>query len=162
MRMALLLLILCGASASAQEQERKLVDRLLKPDTTLQFSGQQKKYTALAETRARKASTRAFYVSEKKLVKNFAGERRFATTSFATEALNLKSANLPAPTPTKGYGQFGAITTKSSNDTRRESKTRDYAGTRSFTGRGKSQKSLSAQSHPLTIDEVRELLNKNK
>ena len=31
-----------------------------------------------------------------------------------------------------------------------------------FLGQGKSQKALHAQDRPLTIDEVRELLNKNK
>ena len=39
---------------------------------------------------------------------------------------------------------------------------RDYAGTRTFLDKGKSQKILSAQSKPLTIEEVRELLNKSK
>jgi len=40
--------------------------------------------------------------------------------------------------------------------------TRDFAGNRPFLGQGKSQKALHAQDRPLTIDEVRELLNKNK
>jgi hypothetical protein len=38
----------------------------------------------------------------------------------------------------------------------------DYPGTRPFLAHGKSQKALSAQDRALTIDEVRELLNKNK
>jgi len=39
---------------------------------------------------------------------------------------------------------------------------REYAGNRPFLDKGKSQKSLSAQNKPLTIEQVRELLNKNK
>jgi len=39
---------------------------------------------------------------------------------------------------------------------------RDYAGIRPFLDQGKSQKSLSAQNKQLTIEQVRELLNKNK
>ena len=37
-----------------------------------------------------------------------------------------------------------------------------FAGNRPFLGRGKSQKALNAQDTPLTIEQVRELLNKNK
>ena len=39
---------------------------------------------------------------------------------------------------------------------------RVYPGNRPFLGEGKSQKSLNQQNAPLTIDQVRELLNKNK
>lgn len=39
---------------------------------------------------------------------------------------------------------------------------RKFTDQRSFRGRGKSQKSLDRQNPPLTIDQVRELLNKNK
>jgi hypothetical protein len=39
---------------------------------------------------------------------------------------------------------------------------REYAGTRPFLDKGKSQKSLQAQNKPLTIEQVRELLNKSK
>ena len=38
----------------------------------------------------------------------------------------------------------------------------EFSGTRPFLVRGKSQKALSQQDRPLSIDEVRELLNKNK
>lgn len=40
--------------------------------------------------------------------------------------------------------------------------TSGYAGERSFVARGKSQKSLDAQRHEMSIDEVRDLLNRNK
>src|SRR6266540_4086939 len=40
--------------------------------------------------------------------------------------------------------------------------TRAYAENRPFLDEGKSQKSLNRQNAPLTIEQVRELLNKNK
>ena len=40
--------------------------------------------------------------------------------------------------------------------------TRTFAGQRPFQEDGKSQKSLDRQNPPLTIEQVRELLNKNK
>ena len=39
---------------------------------------------------------------------------------------------------------------------------REFPGTRPFLVRGKSQKALQAHNRPLTIEEVRELLNKSK
>lgn len=39
---------------------------------------------------------------------------------------------------------------------------RTYAENRPFLDEGKSQKSLNQQNAPLTIEQVRELLNKNK
>ena len=38
----------------------------------------------------------------------------------------------------------------------------DFADQRHFTDRGKRQESLDRQNPPMTIDQVRELLNKNK
>ncbi|HEX8077487.1 MAG TPA: hypothetical protein VF511_06700, partial [Chthoniobacterales bacterium] len=39
---------------------------------------------------------------------------------------------------------------------------REYSGSRPFLDKGKSQKSLQVQNPPLTIEQVRELLNKSK
>lgn len=50
----------------AQEQERKLVDRLLSPDAKLSSSEQNKKFEGGADAApARSFSTKSFYVSEK-------------------------------------------------------------------------------------------------
>ncbi len=161
MRMALLLIFL-SASAYGQEQERKLADRLLQPDTTLHFNVSKKSYDTVAATQMRKADTRAFYVSEKKLVKKIAGERKFASTSFLTKTVQPKTASLPAAPTTAGFQQVRSVASNASSDANRKSDVRSYAGARPFLGRGKSQKSLDVKGHPLTIDEVRELLNKNK
>ena len=47
-------------------------------------------------------------------------------------------------------------------DANRVVASRDFADRRQFTAQGKSQKSLDRQNPPMTIDQVRELLNKNK
>jgi hypothetical protein len=39
---------------------------------------------------------------------------------------------------------------------------RSFAGNRPFLDKGKSQKALDRKNPPLTIEQVRELLNKNK
>jgi hypothetical protein len=42
------------------------------------------------------------------------------------------------------------------------SPTRDFGGSRPFLAEGKSQKALRTKNKPLTIEQVRELLNKSK
>ena len=60
------------ATASyAQEQERKLVDRLLSPNTKLANPDQNKKFAGGSEAPTRSAATKSFYVSEKNLSKTF-------------------------------------------------------------------------------------------
>ena len=131
----------------AQEQERKLVDRLLSPDTKLSNSDQNKKFNGGTEAPTRSASTKTFYVSEKKL----------SSRSYTT-----KLAPLPAVPPMKGFEAKKARGVSTNAYSAKKYATRDFAGNRPFLGQGKSQKALHAQDRPLTIDEVRELLNKNK
>jgi hypothetical protein len=51
---------------------------------------------------------------------------------------------------------------RTAHDSNRIAQSGEFAGERPFLDKGKSQKSLSQPSKPMTIDEVRELLNKNK
>src|SRR6478672_13004443 len=86
MRLSLLgLAFLALAAASyAQEQERKLVDRLLTPNTKLANPDQNKKFAGGSEAPTRSAATKSFYVSEKNLSKTFVADRSAPTTSFRT------------------------------------------------------------------------------
>jgi hypothetical protein len=163
----LLLAVLC--SASAQDQEKKLVDRLLKPDMTLQNDAQNKKFTGDGSASINKrANAGTFYVHRKPRSKNFPGTRDFSTTHFyaqtyhggrtAYEASSQQTlANSKAP-----YANQTARGVRDAPQSRQEVASRAYAGTRPFLDQGKSQKSLNRQNEPLTIDQVRELLNKNK
>ena len=147
----------------AQEQERKLVDRLLSPDQKLSNSDQNKKFSGGADAApARSVSTKTFYVSEKKLSKTFVADRQAPTSTFNTRSYTTKSATLPASPPMKGSETKKAADVSTNTYHTKKYATRDFAGNRPFLGEGKSQKALHQQDRPLTIDEVRELLNKNK
>jgi hypothetical protein len=146
----------------AQEQERKLVDRLLSPDTKLSNSDQNKKFNGGTEASTRSASTKTFYVSEKKLTKTFVADRQAPTSTFSTRNYTTKSATVPTSPPMKGFETKKARDVSANAYPAKKYATRDFAGNRPFLGEGKSQKALHAQDRPLTIDEVRELLNKNK
>jgi len=146
----------------AQEQERKLVDRLLSPDTKLSNSDQNKKFNGGTEAPTRSASTKTFYVSEKKLTKTFVSDRQAPTSTFSTRSYTTKSATVPTAPPMKGFETKKARGVSTNAYSTKKYATRDFAGNRPVLGQGKSQKALHAQDRPLTIDEVRELLNKNK
>jgi hypothetical protein len=146
----------------AQEQERKLVDRLLSPNTKLSNSDQNKKFNGGTGAPTRSASTKTFYISEKKLTKNFVADRQAPTSTFNTRGYTTKSATLPTAPPMKGFETKKALDVSTNAYSTKKYATRDFAGNRPFLGQGKSQKALHQQDRPLTIDEVRELLNKNK
>ena len=164
MRLSLLVLaFLALATVSyAQEQERKLVDRLLSPNTKLANSDQNKKFTGGLEAPTRSAATKSFYISEKKLSKTFVADRSAQTTSFRTRKYSTQAAVVQTLPPTRSYQTKQAGDISPSAYSTKKYATRDFAGNRPFLGQGKSQKALHAQDRALTIDEVRELLNKNK
>src|SRR5437660_1129483 len=159
MRLSLLVLaFLALATVSyAQEQERKLVDRLLSPNTKLANSDQNKKFTGGLEAPTRSAATKFFYISEKKLNKTFVADRSAPTTSFRTRNYSTQAAVVPTLAPTRSYQTKQARDISPSAYSTNKYATRDCAGSRSFLGQGKSQKALHAQDRALTIDEVREL-----
>jgi hypothetical protein len=147
----------------AQEQERKLVDRLLSPDTKLANSDQNKKFSGGVESPTRSAATKSFSVPEKNLAKNFvAADRSASATSFRTHGYSTNPASLPTLQPAKSYQTKRAGGISAGAYSTKHYATRDFAGNRPFLAQGKSQKSLHAHDQPLTIDEVRQLLNKNK
>jgi hypothetical protein len=156
----------------AQEQERKLIDRVLKPNTSLANSAQNKKFnnTRLASF-DKPIKTRAFSSTPKTVARTFPEERAFTPQQFAARhfragdsAANisprsqLKNSDTLVATPAASTGTRVAPESTTTATTR----VREYAGNRPFLDQGKSQKSLSAQNKPLTIEQVRELLNKSK
>src|SRR5436309_9305329 len=159
----LVLAFLTLATASyAQEQERKLVDRLLSPNMKLANSDRDKKFTGGSEAPTRSAATKSFYVSEKNLSKTFVADRNAATTSFRTRNYSTQSATVPTLPPVRSYQTKRTREAPPSAYSTKKYATRNFAGKRPFLGQGKSQKALHAQDRQLTIDDVRELLNKNK
>ncbi|MEY2542895.1 MAG: hypothetical protein QOE81_356 [Verrucomicrobiota bacterium] len=162
-----LLLLLIPARAQAQEQENKLVNRLLRPDTTLQNDAQKKKFVAAGAPLDRHATVAKFNWQEKTTTKKFSNTREFSSQPYRSSSFHSvkDSADLSTKSVHKTDVAFG---TQTANGVRpiadRDKKIdgHEFAQNRTFLGKGKSQKALSQQSRPMTIDEVRELLNKNK
>ncbi len=167
--LALSISFLAGLSClRAQDQERKLVDRLLRPDMTLQSNEQKKKFIADGTSINQKATVGTFYVEKKSRSKTFSGTRELSTQQFysrpyhgsrrASEFSSLQAIGNPHRT----YPTQTARGPRDAPQSDKKVPSRVYAENRPFLDQGKSQKSLNRQNAPLTIDQVRELLNKNK
>lgn len=152
----------------AQDQERKLVDRLLRPDMTLQNSEQKKKFIADGASINKTARVGTFYVEKKQNSKAFSGTREFPTRAAQSRQFH-GSRSAFENSSQQGVGNwqraYPTQTARGSRNAPQSDKkvaSRTYAENRPFLDQGKSQKSLNRQNKPLTIDQVRELLNKNK
>jgi hypothetical protein len=153
----------------AQDQEKKLVDRLLKPDMALQNDAQNKKFIGDGSASINKrANVGAFYVHQKPRSKNFPGTRDFSTTQFYSQTYRggrTASEASSQQTLANSKAAYGSQTARGVRDAPQSGKkvaSRAYAGNRPFLNEGTNQKSLNRQNEPLTIEQVRELLNKNK
>ncbi len=161
--------LLAGISAtSAQEQEGKLVDCILRPNLSLVNSAQNKQFVATGTSVTKRAPSKSFYTPDKSFAKSFAAERAFSPKQFAARHFRAgdATANISArPQLTKTdtvYVASAAYGTRVAPEDGSSLAVAPFAGGRPFLGRGKSQKALSARDTPLTIEQVRELLNKNK
>jgi hypothetical protein len=162
------LLLAASCCLRAQDQERKLVDRLLRPDMSLQSSEQKKKFIADGTSINKKARVGTFYVEQKSKSKTFLGTRELSTQQFNSRPFHgSRSAFQNSSQQSVGNSRL-AYPTQSARGPRDASQSDKkvaspaYAENRPFLDQGKSQKSLNRQNAPLTIDQVRELLNKNK
>ena len=169
MPVALLTLLISVSTAFAQKQETKLIDRLLRPNTALANPAQDKKFAARGATSFdKRAPSRSFYSREKTLAKPFPGERAFTSQQFAARHFRIGDSTANIATRTELTKNDRIISTPAAPgirvapDSTVSSPVREFADNRPFLGRGKSQKALQAQNRPLTIEQVRELLNKSK
>ena len=165
----LLGLILFLPVARGQEQERKLVDRLLEPNMELQNPVQNKKFVAdHGGAIEKRASVGAFYVQKKNNAKSFTDVRDVPGREFhAQNFRGTKDAASARPqreivNANRAVPASNARDVRAARDSNKTIDGRDYSGNREFVARGKSQKSLDRKNSPMTIDQVRELLNKNK
>ena len=153
----------------AQDQEKKLVDRLLKPDMTLQNDAQNKKFVGDGLVSVNKrANVGTFFVHQKSNSKSFSGARDFSTTQFYSQTYHGKrtayevSSQQSVANSKAAYANQTANGVRSASQSGKKVASREYAGTRPFLVQGTRQKSLNKQNEPLSIEQVRELLNKNK
>lgn len=165
----LLGLILFLPMARGQEQERKLVDRLLEPNMELQNPVQNKKFVAdHGSSVEKRANVGTFYVQKKNNAKAFAGVRDVPAREFRGQNFRgTKEAADANPqreivNSDRQVPASNARDVRSARDANKIVDSRDYSGKRDFQPSGKSQKSLDRKNAPMTIDQVRELLNKNK
>ena len=155
-------------NANAQIQEKKLLDRLLKPDMSLQNSQQDKQFVARGPTQEKKARTKSFYVPERAPQKQFQSTRAVRSREFATKPSRYERSQATLKPRSRvlntevAYSTSTYSATRPAPDAAKTVNGSTYTGTRPFLVRGKSQKSLSTQNPPLTIEQVRELLNKNE
>ena len=151
-----------------QDQERKLVDRLLKPDMTLQNDAQHKKFVADGTSINKRASVGTFYVQKKPRAKDFSGTRDFTTSQFYSKTYHggrsafEVSSHQTTANSRFAYANQSARGVRDASQSGKKVPVRAYAENHPFLDEGKSQKSLNRQNAPLTIEQVRELLNKNK
>jgi hypothetical protein len=165
-------LLFALSSARAQNQERNLIDRLLRPDMSLQNAAQNKKFVAVNRVPvAKHAAARALDEQKKSNwnLKSFWGGRRdFSTWQFNARSFHGsdKPANFSSPRQITNSKRSSSTQTahnlRTAYETGRTVDSHGFADNRQFLGQGKSQKSLNRRNAPLTIEQVRELLNKNK
>ena len=161
-----LVLLALVSYAHAQDQESKLVDRLLRPNTTLGNNAQNKQFVADGASINKKASVGTFYVQKKSNSKSFSGTRDFSTRQFNSQSFaGTRSASGTPKAFASSRSAYPTRTVSGPRDAPQSDKkvpSRSYTENRPFLDQGKSQKSLNRQNPPLTIEQVRELLNKNK
>ena len=162
------LLVAALSCIRAQEQERKLVDRLLRPDMDLKNEAQHKKFIADGTSINKRATVGTFYVQKKSNQKNFSGTGQFSTQEFNSHSFHGKrdAFNVPPQQATgnsqAAYANQSARGVRDASQSGKKVPVRAYTENRPFLDEGKSQKSLNRHNDPLTIEQVRELLNKNK
>lgn len=156
-------------AAHAQVQERKLVDRLMEPNMSLANSAQDKKFVAVEGTSIdKKFETNSFSTGHDANTKSFPGSKSFLAKIFGTgkyaraEAAANAKANAESAYANTKFATHDSSLVRQSSDSDKQSKVKDYPDQRPFLGKGTRQEILSQQDRPLTIDEVRELLNRNK
>jgi len=133
----------------------------------LQNQAQGKTFTADSKVVERRGAVPTFLVQPTARVKPFADTRiatvkeyqspSFRSDSRANSSIQTRQIKLP--------GQLTASSLRDlrpAYDAHREVSGRTFGNERVFRGEGKSQKSLNRENPSLTIDQVRELLNKNK
>ena len=160
------LLLAAFSSSRAQDQEGKLVNRLLRPNTELSNGDQNKKFTADRVSINKQARVGTFYLQHKGNTKTYTNTRDFSAAQFKSRAFDASGSGnsllaARSTSSTRSYDTPTARVSVSLRDSHKDVRTSNFAGNRPFLEKGKSQKSLERKNAPMTIDQVRELLNKN-
>ena len=135
---------------------------------TLQNVAQNKKFSGDSSVSINKrANVGTFYVHQKSSSKKFSGTRDFSTTQFYSQTYRggrtaYVSSQQTLANSKAAYGSQAARGLREASQSGKKVVSRAYAGNRPFLDQGTNQKSLNRKNEPLTIEQVRDLLNKNK
>jgi hypothetical protein len=157
---------LCFSASRAQQQETSLVDRLLRPNMELENKAQGKKFVASSAVIEHRGSVGTFLLQPNRVEKSFVDTHAFTTTKYPSRSVSTPRT-IPS-TQNRSINTPGAVGSSSVRDIHSANVPHDagtsrmFADQHQFREQGKSQKSLDRQNPPMTIDQVRELLNKNK
>lgn len=173
MRSLAVTLLLCSAARlCAQEQEGKLMNRILRPDMTLANDAQNRKFTAAGHASVdQHAHVSTFYLQQKPGPGSaYTNTREYSTRPFAQHSdaeVKPASSSLLAARSTSANRTYDTPSARVSVDLRDAHRTAAradsaFAGNRPFLDKGKDQKSLDRKNKPMSIDDIRDLLNKNK
>jgi len=163
---AFYLTCLCVSASWAQQQEPSLVDRLLRPNLELHNNAQGKKFVASSAVVEHRGSVGTFSLQPNRAEKSFVNTHALTTTEYPSRSVGTEPkvsstqnqiANIPEPVATSSVRDI-----HSANNPHNVTASRTFADQHQFRDQGKSQKSLDRQNPPMTIDQVRDLLNKNK
>ena len=137
----------------------------MRPDMSRNYSEQNKKFSAIDGTSVdKKFVAKSFYSEDEATTKSFALTKDFAAKKFRAKKFLPRKTTTDSAT-TKVIPQFPtgkSALIRTAAGTEKKARVRNYADNRPFLGRGTRQEQLSRQDKPLTIEEVRELLNKDK
>ncbi len=159
---------LSACVAQAQVQEKKLIDRILEPNMALQNDAQNKQFRTATTQTTKQARTKSFAAAERPSERKFDFGRAFFGRLFRTGQTRDGERQASLTTRTQiTTAQISAAPSsyaaaRSARGSEKSYEVSEFNQTQPFLVQGKSQKALSQQDRPLTIDEVRELLNKNK
>ena len=166
----------CGSwgvsSARAQQQESGLLDRIEHPDRTLKNSMADKQFSTSSSVSGKQAAVRPFIFGRSSTfhtgdgtynTRPFRGKDNFRTEAFTTHAA---SAGNQGFSQTNKSFDTKTVDVHEDRAANKAAPVQEYAqGEKPFLGRGKRQDSIddiTRKQKDLTIDQVRELLNKNK
>ena len=169
MRLPLVLALIFASAclARAQEQEGVLVNRLLRPNVSLANSEQNKKFTADHVAVDKRAHVGTFYLERKSASKSYSNTRDFKSGSFDSRSFDSSGSGRSlltsrSTTQPGTYATSAAGIPAQAQDEHKQIDSSSFSGNRPFLEKGKSQKALDRKTTPMTIEQVRELLNKNK
>ena len=157
------------STAVGQRQDDKLIERLLRPNVSTVNPAQTKQFRTKGSEAEKELSVKNIILSDNTVVtpafesSRTLSPREFAVRHFRTGSSSTdqnKQFRETESATVEIFSSASASRVAAEND--HHVMTDSFRGTRSFAIEGKSQKALHGYDRPLTIEQVRELLNKNK